>query len=152
MSETIEMPVRQLLYTWFSTQVAIIKKLYPILGKEETLKLVKEAVWENVSNTPVKQFKSWDEFREKGASELVLKTTEREDIEEGDKEVKFKIVKCMWSEVFNSLGAPEIGEVLVCEPDFPRAKAWSNSLELERTQTIMEGAPYCDFRYFWKED
>jgi hypothetical protein len=145
------MPVRQLLFTWFSTPVAIIKKLYPILGKEETLKLVKEAVWENVSNTPVKQLESWDEFGERGASELVLKTTEREDIEVGEKEIKFKIVKCMWSEVFSSLGAPEIGEALVCESDFPRAKAWSPNLKLERTQTIMTGAPFCDFRYAWKE-
>jgi len=152
MEKKIEIPVRQLLYMWFTTPVALIKRLYPVLGKKKTLQLVKNVVWETTLNTPSgPQLKSFKDFLKRRASDLVTKTTEREDIEARENEVKFKITKCLWSEVFKSMNASEIGEVLVCESDFPRAKTWSPKLELKRTQTIMGGAPYCDFHYVWKE-
>jgi hypothetical protein len=159
MSETIEIPVEDLLYMRYSLPVAIIKKLYPIIGKEETLKLVKETVWENILKPSGAEAKvgSWEEFQEMRSgpddtrSELVKKTTEREGFEKGEKEFSFRIVKCLWSKVFEDLGAPEIGEAMVCEGDFPYAKSLNPNLEIERTQTIMMGAPFCDFRFLWKK-
>jgi hypothetical protein len=149
--EKIELPVEELLRMCFTTPVAIIKKLYPILGKEKTLQLVKDVVWETTSKEPFEPFKSFQDFLREGASELVQKTTEMELLELKENEVSFKMTKCLWAEVFKSMGASEIGRLLVCESDFSRAKVWSPKLELFRTKTIMEGDDYCDIRYVWKE-
>jgi hypothetical protein len=151
MSEKIEIPVEQLLYTWFVTPVALIKELYLILGKEKTLKLVRDVVYKTTAEERNLQLKSFDEFLKRGGSELVKRTTVSEDRNVKKSEMSFKITKCLWSKVFKSMNASEIGEVLVCESDFPRAKTWSPKLELKRTQTIMGGAPYCDFCYVWNE-
>ena len=45
---------------------------------------------------------------------------------------------------------PELGAVLLCETDFHRAELGSPEVELHRSQTIMEGARTCDFRYRMK--
>ncbi|PYN94657.1 MAG: hypothetical protein DMD91_27360 [Candidatus Rokuibacteriota bacterium] len=36
---------------------------------------------------------------------------------------------------------------LVCSSDFAMAEGFGSNIELARTQTIMQGASYCDFRY-----
>jgi hypothetical protein len=36
---------------------------------------------------------------------------------------------------------------LVCTADFPTAEGFGGDIELTRTQTIMQGASHCDFRY-----
>jgi hypothetical protein len=137
---------------WYTLPVALIRKFYPIIGKDRTLKLVKDVVWETtLRTTKGPQMESFEDFLKWGASELIKKTTEREAQKVKRNEVSFKITKCLWAEIFKTMKASDIGKILVCYSDFPRAKAWSPRLKLERTRTIMEGAPYCDFRYIWKE-
>jgi hypothetical protein len=36
---------------------------------------------------------------------------------------------------------------LVCSADFPLAEGFGPDIQLTRTQTIMQGASHCDFRY-----
>ena len=52
---------------------------------------------------------------------------------------------------FRQLGEPELGAVLLCESDLHVAEVGSPEVELTRTQTIMQGAGYCDFRYRLKK-
>ena len=49
--------------------------------------------------------------------------------------------------VYNEIGAPELGFLFVCSADFPMAEGFGAPVELTRTQTIMQGASHCDFRY-----
>ena len=44
------------------------------------------------------------------------------------------------------LGEPELGFLLVCSADFDIVEELPN-VELSRSQTIMQGASHCDFRY-----
>lgn len=46
-----------------------------------------------------------------------------------------------------SLGEPELGFLLVCTGDFAVAEGFGPDIKLTRTQTIMQGADHCDFRY-----
>ena len=46
-----------------------------------------------------------------------------------------------------ALGIPELGAVLSCNRDAALIEGFNPSVTLVRTQTIMEGAPCCDFRY-----
>ena len=50
------------------------------------------------------------------------------------------------------LGEPEPGFLLVCSSDFPFAEGFGADMRLTRTQTIMQGATHCDFRYRRQQD
>ena len=41
----------------------------------------------------------------------------------------------------------ELGFLLVCSADFDTAAGFGPGIRLTRTQTIMQGASHCDFRY-----
>ena len=60
------------------------------------------------------------------------------------------ITGCRYADLFRQLGEPELGLVLCCEDDFHIAEVGWPEVELTRTQTIMQGAPYCDFRWRFK--
>jgi len=64
--------------------------------------------------------------------------------------MEFNITGCRYADFFRQLGEPELGAVLLCEVDNHVAEIGSPEVELTRTQTIMKGASYCDFRYRMK--
>jgi hypothetical protein len=55
------------------------------------------------------------------------------------------VTGCRYAKFYKELGEPELGFLLVCSADFPMAEGFG--VQLTRTQTIMEGASHCDFRY-----
>ena len=57
------------------------------------------------------------------------------------------VTGCRYAQFFKQLGAPELGFLLACSPDFPMAEGYGAGVRLKRTQTIMQGASHCDFRY-----
>jgi hypothetical protein len=57
------------------------------------------------------------------------------------------ITGCRYAKFYNELGVPELGFLLVCSSDFPMAEGFGADVTLKRTQTIMQGASHCDFRY-----
>ncbi len=59
----------------------------------------------------------------------------------------FNVTRCRYAEMYRALGIPELGAVLSCGRDFALGEGFNPDLKLTRTQTIMEGAPCCDFRY-----
>ena len=61
------------------------------------------------------------------------------------------VTGCRYAEFYRELGAPELGFLLVCSSDFPFAEGFGGEVELTRTQTIMQGAGHCDFRYRLKQ-
>ena len=61
------------------------------------------------------------------------------------------ITGCRYAEFFQQIGEPELGFLLACSADFPMAEGIPG-VELERTQTIMQGADFCDFRYRFLPD
>ena len=52
-----------------------------------------------------------------------------------------------YAQFYKEVGAPELGFLLVCGADFFMAEGFGPDVELTRTQTIMQGASHCDFRY-----
>ena len=57
------------------------------------------------------------------------------------------VTGCRYAQFYKELGAPELGFLLVCSLDFPMAEGFGPDVKLTRTQTIMQGASHCDFRY-----
>jgi len=82
-----------------------------------------------------------------------FKTYARDDaldyevIEQSQDTFAFDVKRCRYAEFYKELGEPELGFLLVCSADFDTAEGFGGDVKLTRTQTIMQGAPHCDFRY-----
>jgi len=68
-------------------------------------------------------------------------------LEQTSETYHFNITRCPYFEKYRELGLAEYGVALSCCRDEPFARGFNPELKLERSQTIMEGADYCDFRY-----
>jgi hypothetical protein len=72
-------------------------------------------------------------------------------LELDEQRFSFNVVRCRYAEMYAALGIPELGALLSCNRDWALIQGFNPQVSLERTQTIMEGAPYCDFRYTKRE-
>ena len=68
-------------------------------------------------------------------------------IEQSQDAFAINIRRCRYAEFYKELGEPELGFLLVCSADFRVAEGFGGDVKLARTQTIMQGASHCDFRY-----
>ncbi len=59
----------------------------------------------------------------------------------------FNVYRCRFAEMYRHLGQPELGKILSCNRDFALIEGFNPRIQLTRTQTIMEGADICDFRF-----
>jgi hypothetical protein len=69
-----------------------------------------------------------------------------------DSTLNFDVTACKYAELYRSLGVPELGSVLSCSRDAAFIEGFNPSIRLERKQTIMQGAAFCDFRYRANKD
>jgi hypothetical protein len=72
---------------------------------------------------------------------------ELEVLEEGDERYSYNITRCRYAEMYRELGLADLGFYLSCNRDGTLIEGFNPDLQLTRTQTIMQGAPFCDFRY-----
>ena len=59
----------------------------------------------------------------------------------------FDVMRCKYAEMYRELGLEELGAVLSCSRDAAFGEGYNSQIHLERTQTILQGARHCDFRY-----
>lgn len=59
----------------------------------------------------------------------------------------FNVTRCRYAEMYRELGLAELGGILSCNRDGAFCEGYDPALEMTRTQTRMEGAPFCDFRF-----
>ncbi|HEY6966004.1 MAG TPA: L-2-amino-thiazoline-4-carboxylic acid hydrolase [Burkholderiales bacterium] len=77
-----------------------------------------------------------------GGGSLEIKT-----LDATDARLDFNVTRCGYAEFYKELGLPELGYLFHCNRDFAMVEGFSPDLRLERTQTVMEGATHCDFRF-----
>ena len=70
-----------------------------------------------------------------------------EVLEQSADRFAFDVTRCRYAEMYRALGIPELGAVLSCNRDAALIEGFNPAISLTRTQTIMQGAPCCDFRY-----
>ncbi len=75
-----------------------------------------------------------------------------EVLEQSGERFSFNVTRCRYAEMYRELGIPELGAVLSCNRDEALIEGFNPAIHLTRTQTIMEGAPFCDFRYEVKSE
>lgn len=133
--------------------VPVIRALQAAFGEQR----VNEVVGETIRDIARAQGEA---ARREGAIDTMAKLAERfesgvlregslvVDIVENDaKHFGFNVTRCRFMEMYEEMGARDLGFLLSCNRDFAMFEGMAPDLAFERTQTRMEGAAYCDFRY-----
>lgn len=68
-------------------------------------------------------------------------------VERNTERVGFDVRRCRFAEMYRDMGAGDLGFLLSCNRDFSNVAGFNPAITLTRTQTIMQGAPFCNFRY-----
>jgi hypothetical protein len=133
--------------------VPLVKALQAELGEERANTLVRRALGA-IYRGYGQEF--WRTKNEKNLGKIMASafaTYAREDaldysvIEQSQDAFEIDVTGCRYAEFYKELGEPELGFLLVCSADFHTADGFGPDIELTRTQTIMQGASHCDFRY-----
>jgi hypothetical protein len=83
-----------------------------------------------------------EHWKKDGALELEI-------LRQNETHLDFNVTRCRYAEMYRKLGVPELGPVLSCNRDFALIRGFNPNARLKRTQTIMEGASFCDFRFIF---
>ena len=69
-----------------------------------------------------------------------------EILETNDRCCSFNVTRCRYAEMYKRLGLEDFGRLFSCSRDFAFVGGFNRQLKLKRTQTIIEGDRFCDFR------
>jgi L-2-amino-thiazoline-4-carboxylic acid hydrolase len=64
---------------------------------------------------------------------------------------EFRVTRCRYAEMYKDMGLGDIGHLLSCNRDGTFCEGYDPRLKLTRTQTIMGGASYCDFKFRYED-
>jgi hypothetical protein len=140
--------------------VPLVKALHAELGQERADAIVRKALGDLYR----KYGEKW--WRTQGPRDLGEKVTSAFEMFAAGDALQYKVVKtapdalelnvteCRYAEFYKKIGAPELGFLLTCsgDTDFFHAEGFGANVRLTVTQTIMQGASHCDFRYALKKN
>jgi hypothetical protein len=66
---------------------------------------------------------------------------------QAEERLDFNVTRCKYAEFYQDLGLAELGALIHCSRDHAMVAGFNDDVQLTRTQTIMEGALCCDFRF-----
>lgn len=134
--------------------VPVVRALRTELGRDKADALVKGALrdWSKRLFAEIGKDIEGSPYRKFAAMNTALAdVTMREvsfDMHRRDKQaLEFDITSCRFAEFFRALGEPELGALLICHVDADIADAGGSEVSFSRTQTLMQGASCCNFRY-----
>lgn len=68
-------------------------------------------------------------------------------LDSDDDRLDFNVTRCRYAEFYKEMGLPELGALIHCNRDFAMINGFNPDMTLTRTQTVMNGASHCDFRF-----
>jgi hypothetical protein len=68
-------------------------------------------------------------------------------LEQSDQKLSFNVTRCRYAEMYRALGMADLGATLSCNRDAALVEGFNPAASFSRTQTIMQGADHCNFRY-----
>lgn len=155
LSDFSEMPM--LLRRQIEAQIAgpLIKAFITEFGREKTLKVVSEVVKKLAIESGAERAKiaggnSLPDLAGGKNQWAVGGAIEREVLELTETKFNYNIVRCKYAEMYQELNLADLGFLLSCGRDAAMFQGFNSNLKMTRTQTIMEGADYCDFRLTMK--
>lgn len=140
--------------------VPLVKALQAELGEERANALVRKALGDLYRRYGEK----W--WRTQGGRSLGEKVTSAFEMFAAGDALEYTVVKntpgafeldvteCRYAKFYKEIDAPELGFLLTCsgDTDFFHTEGFGANVRLTVTQTIMQGASHCDFRYVLKKN
>ncbi len=133
--------------------VPLVQALQAELGEDRANALVRKALGDMYRSLGEKWWRGQGarSFGENVASAFALYAAgdalDYQVVKQSEDTVEIAVTGCRYAQFYKELGVPELGFLLVCGSDFAMAEGFGPDIELTRTQTIMQGASHCDFRY-----
>jgi len=149
----VSIPVIQQAKIQAQVLIPLVKALQAELGEERANALVRKTLGDLYRGFGEEFWRAKNEKNLGKAVASAFTTYARDDalrydvIEQSQDAFAFDVTRCRYAEFYKELGEPELGFLLVCSADFNTAEGFGADVELQRTQTIMQGASHCDFRY-----
>jgi hypothetical protein len=155
--KTMDIPLIEQVKIQAQVLVPLVKALQAELGEERANAIVRKALGDVYRKYGEKWWRSqgggdvgenmasaFDGFAAGGALdyEVIKQTPEAFDV---------NVTGCRYARFYQEMGAPELGFLLTCSADFALAEGYGAGVQLTRTQTIMQGASHCNFRYALKQ-
>lgn len=140
----------------------VIKPIYEEMVAELGEERAKEILGAAIRKNAIAQGKAYADAQEEPTSLLGFHSLlpqwkangalEVEMLEEREDEVHYNVTRCRYAEMYKEMGLADIGHLLSCGRDGTFCTGYDPRIKLERTQTIMQGAGHCDFRYRLEEE
>lgn len=143
-------------------EATILKHVYDTLKQSHGKDIAAQAIAEAVRRSSIEQARelaaaepggktSMRTFIDRQAQWRMGDALQTETLHESATEFDFNVTRCRYAEMYKDMGLGEIGHLLSCQRDGTFCEGYDPRLKMERTQTIMQGASHCDFRYRWVE-
>jgi hypothetical protein len=137
--------------------VPLVKALQAELGEERANAIVRRALGDLYRSYGERwwRVRRGGSLGEKMASAFDLfavgDALDYEVVKQAPDAFEVNVTGCRYAKFYKEIGAPELGFLLTCSADFQMAEGFGAGVQLTRTQTIMQGASHCDFRYVLKQ-
>ena len=141
-------------------EAEMLKEVYLTLKESHGEEVAKKTIAESVRRSAIEQARAFAAAAPGGTSLKAFQDVmplwtkggalEIEVKEQSAESFTFNVVRCRYAETYKAMGLGEIGHLLSCNRDGAFCEGYDPKLKLERTQTIMQGAAHCDFKYTYK--
>ncbi|HZP98636.1 MAG TPA: L-2-amino-thiazoline-4-carboxylic acid hydrolase [Reyranella sp.] len=141
-------------------EAEILKEVYETLKASHGEEVARKTISESVRRSAIEQAKQFAAAAPGGTSLKAFQDVmplwtkggalEIEVKEQTADTFAFNVTRCRYAETYKAMGLGEIGHLLSCNRDGAFCEGYDPHLQLERTQTIMQGASHCNFKYTYK--
>lgn len=142
-------------------EAEILKHVYDELKASHGVAVAQRTVGEAVRRSAVEQAERFAAQSPEGTSLQAFIDMQALWTQDGALEIEevgrsadtyaFNVTRCRYSEMYKAMGLGEIGHLLSCQRDGTFCEGYDKRLKLDRTQTIMQGASHCDFRFRYED-
>lgn len=142
-------------------EAEILKEVYETLKASHGEAVAKKTIEESVRRSAIEQARQFAAAAPGGTSLKAFQDVmplwtkggalQIEVKEQTDTTFTFNVVRCRYAETYKAMGMGEIGHLLSCNRDGAFCEGYDPKLKLERTQTIMQGASHCNFKYTYEK-
>jgi predicted ArsR family transcriptional regulator len=130
----------------------VLDALAQVFGKEAVLEITRRTIAdiarrqgrelaEQLGRNDLEAYsESLEPWTRNGALELRI-------LNQNQTHLDFDVTHCRYAQLYHKLGLAELGSILSCNRDASFIEGFNSAIHLDRTQTIMQGAPHCDFQF-----
>jgi len=150
---TMDIPIIEQVKIQAQVLIPLVKTLHAELGEERANAIVRKALGEQFRKFGEKWSRTrrsddlGDSISSAFAAYAAGDALDYEVVKQTPDAFELDVTRCRYAEFYKELGTPELGFLLTCSADFSMAEGFGPHVQLTRTQTIMQGASHCDFRY-----